>query len=146
MAPFANDCTANPTTGRPKYVAAPVADRNGGDTVGSTSVVKSLPSVCTSPPTDSGKNPTSSHPFSKSVVMLEVFAEPSTFELLNVITFASQQSWFTPASGCGEKSSGVVVVCSSRSKMLSDTSSHAPAVLLKLRWNRREADPVPLAT
>jgi len=38
-----------------------------------------------------GKKPMSSQPFSKSVEMFAELAEPSRFELLNVMTFASSR-------------------------------------------------------
>src|SRR4051812_20984396 len=92
---FENVCTAKPTTGRPTYVAAPTVEFAKM----SVTIVAGFPSVCTSPVTLLGKNPMSSQPFWKSVEMFAEFAEPSTFELLNVMTFASQQIAFDSDGG-----------------------------------------------
>src|SRR5581483_1269262 len=102
----------NPTTGRPTYVAGPAAP---GAPPSGAIVVDPFGSVWIGAETLSGKNPRSSQPCSNVVGMFATFAEPSTFELLNVITFASQQIEFVSVGGGGEKSSGVDVVFSSRS-------------------------------
>jgi hypothetical protein len=61
-----------------------------------------------------GKKPKFSQPFVNDVEMFAEFDEPSKFELLNVMTFASQHSELVPAGGSGEKSIGEDVVCSTR--------------------------------
>jgi hypothetical protein len=92
-------------------------------------------------------NPTRSQPFWKDPVgTFATFTEPRRPLLLKVTTFASQHREFVRVGGGGEKLTGVLVVLYSRSKMLSETSSHAPAVVLKLRWNSFGALPVPGTT
>src|SRR5579862_8705 len=112
MAPFANDCTAKPTTGRPIYVAGLVAVPPRM----SVTIVGFVPSECTGAAAGS-KKPMSSHPSwnPEGVVMLAMLAEPSTFELLNVTTLASQHSALVATGGGGEKLIGVDEVFSSRS-------------------------------
>ena len=87
MTLFWNVSIAKPTTGRPTYVAGPTVEFAKM----SVTIVASFPSVCTSPVTVLGKKPMSSQPFSKSVEMFAELAEPSRFELLNVMTFASSR-------------------------------------------------------
>src|SRR5207344_3188302 len=89
-----------------------------------------------------GAKPRFNQPFWNAVGMLVSFCEPSRWLLLNVSTFASQHSALVCEGGGGENDVGAVN--SSRSKMPSATSSHEPAVLLKLRWNSLGAVPVPM--
>src|SRR3954468_21537987 len=101
IAPLVNDCTAKPTTGKPTYVAG-FSVKNAKISV---TIVSSFGSVCTAPVTADGKKPMSSQPFWNVVDRFAVFVEPSTFELLNVMTFASQQIELDSVGGGGEKSS-----------------------------------------
>src|SRR5512139_2880255 len=78
-------------------------------------------------------------PDEKPVEMLVLFFEPKTFVLLNVTTLASQQIESVWVGGGGENEPGFWTVRSSRSYCVTMTSSHEPALPLKLRWNRRPA-------
>ena len=76
-----------------------------------------------------------------------MFVEPRTLVDWNVITFASQHSELAfPGGGGGENPPGVLGERSSRSHVDRLTSSQAPAVPLKLRWNGGVAEPVPTLT
>ena len=145
-----NDWTMKPTTGRPKYVTvlpavvAPLI---------AVMLVAALPSVWTSAfGADAGGmaaatgKPRRIQPSWNVVGRFATLPEFSTFVPLNVITLASQQIEFVGVGGGGENVFGVVVVVSSRSQMFSVTSSHEPAVALKLRWNSFGALPVPTFT